>query len=52
MQRKQLSVRFWARSVLVVLLLTGFGGLVGCKTVEVDRGHDHHDFHDDHHDHY
>ncbi len=49
----QLFRRHLIRSVLVVLLLSVFGGMVGCKTVDVDRGGGHdHDDHHDYHDHY
>ncbi len=53
MKLSQIPVRRWVQSALVVtLLLAGFGGMTGCKTVVDDPHHDHHDFHDDHHDHY
>ena len=52
MQMSKLVRRHWVRSLLVVMLLAGFGGMVGCKTVDVDRGGHpdyHHDYHEDHH---
>ena len=49
MQQNEVVRRHWVRLVLSVVLLAGFGGMIGCKTVEEDPHHDHRDFHHDDH---
>ena len=54
MKRSDFARRVF-RSLFLAVVLVGYAGLSGCRTV-VEEGHPHHDdfhdFHDDHHERY